>query len=714
MATLQSVGVQVTETDLTPVTQPVSASIGAYVGHFNWGPVDELTNVGSETELGKIFGTPSKSNDVNAASFLTAESFLKYGNSLRVIRTIDNNSTGAKNAAGYYDTPGNTSEFATLIKNKTAFDNLSTTELEAPLYSRYPGELGNSLSVRIFHKDNRNTIISGTITVADESRKFFSVLADTTLWASDVAETELVEDEIHIAVYDEKGLISGTKGTVLETWQGLSLHPDARNSNGSNNYWADVINSGSEFIYASQRTGTQIQQVQASVDIGTGNARLKFTANPLVFPGVAGNTIRVRAVNPGTPNAGLSVSVPSGGDITINLATNSSSDVISTATHIKNVLGNVLLASPSYPITCDLGTENGTGVYAAHGYISLTGGVDASAGLTIASLTTNTTTEVSSYSLSGSGFYSFEGGANGTRDIDNVVNSLSILEDTDNIDVNLIFAEAFIGDNANEINAALISVVENRKDSIAFLSAPLNLYTLSTDSAKSTALKTAKDSFSSTSNSILSYTVFDSTPVYVYNKYADRYEWVPACGHMAGLCAYTDEISDPWFSPAGFNRGQLRGVTKLAYNPKSIDRDDLYNSNINPIVNVTGQGIILYGDKTGQTRPSAFDRINVRRLFITIQRVCAQAAKFQLFELNDEFTRNAFINTIDPYLRDVQGRRGITDYKVVCNETNNTPQVIDTNRFVADIYIKPARSINYISLNFIATRTGISFTEIGA
>lgn len=571
MATLQSVGVQVTETDLTPVTQPVSASVGAYVGHFNWGPVDEVTNVGSETALGKLFGTPSKSDDVNAASFLTAESFLKYGNSLRAIRTVD--SATAKNAAAAAGYEG-TSEFATLIKNKTQFDNLSTNELPAPLYSRYPGELGNSLSVQIFHKDNQ-----GTTSV--ESKKFFTNLADTTLWAETVAETQLASDEIHVAVYDEKGLISGTKGTVLETWQGLSLHPDARNSNGSNNYWADVINLGSEFIY-----------VTAPLDV--------------------------------------------------------------------------------------------------------------------ASLSTDT------YSLSETGFYSFVGGLNGTRDIDNVVNSLSILEDTDNIDVNLIFAEAFIGDNANEINAALISVVENRKDSIAFLSAPLNLYTLSTDSAKLTALKTAKDSFSSTSNTVLSYTVFDSTPVYVYNKYADRYEWVPACGHMAGLCAYTDEISDPWFSPAGFNRGQLRGVTKLAYNPKSTDRDDLYNSNINPIVNVTGQGIILYGDKTGQTRPSAFDRINVRRLFITIQRVCAQAAKFQLFELNDEFTRNAFINTIDPYLRDVQGRRGITDYKVVCNETNNTPQVIDTNRFVADIYIKPARSINYISLNFIATRTGISFTEIGA
>ena len=702
MATLQSVGVQVTETDLTPVTQPVSASIGAYVGHFNWGPVDELTNVGSETELGKIFGTPSKSNDVNAASFLTAESFLKYGNSLRVIRTIDNNSTGAKNAAGFVDTSGDINEFATLIKNKTAFDNLSTDELQAPLYSRYPGELGNSLSVQIFHKDNRST-------TSTESKKFFSVLADTTLWASDVAETELVEDEIHIAVYDEKGLITGTKGTVLETWQGLSLHPDARNTNGSNNYWADVINSGSEFIYASQRNGTT-QQVQASVEIGTGNARLKFTANPISFPGVAGNACRVRAVNPGTPNANLSISQV-GSDLTINLATNSSSAVISTATQIKNFITDSLLPQ----ILCDLGTgSNGTGVYAAHNYIQLTGGVNGFTGLTIATLTTDTTTEVSSYSLVGSGLYYFVDGANGTRDIDNVVNSLSMLEDTDNIDVNLIFAEAFIGNNANEINAALISVVENRKDSIAFLSAPLDLYTLSTDSAKKTALKTAKDSFSSTPNTVLSYTVFDSTPVYVYNKYADRYEWIPACGHMAGLCAYTDEISDPWFSPAGFNRGQLRGVTKLAYNPKSIDRDDLYNSNINPIVNVTGQGIILYGDKTGQTRPSAFDRINVRRLFITIQRVCAQAAKFQLFELNDEFTRNAFINTIDPYLRDVQGRRGITDYKVVCDETNNTPQVIDTNRFVADIYIKPARSINYISLNFIATRTGISFTEIGA
>jgi len=183
---------------------------------------------------------------------------------------------------------------------------------------------------------------------------------------------------------------------------------------------------------------------------------------------------------------------------------------------------------------------------------------------------------------------------------------------------------------------------------------------------------------------------------------------------MAGLCAYTDNVADAWFSPAGYNRGQLRGVVKLAYNPVQVDRDELYSNNINPIVNVAGQGIVLLGDKTGQTRPSAFDRINVRRLFISLQKACATTAKFQLFEFNDQFTRNTFINTIEPLLRDVQSRRGITDYKIVCDETNNTAQVIDTNRFVADIYIKPARSINYITLNFIASRSGIAFSEIGA
>ena len=200
----------------------------------------------------------------------------------------------------------------------------------------------------------------------------------------------------------------------------------------------------------------------------------------------------------------------------------------------------------------------------------------------------------------------------------------------------------------------------------------------------------------------------------MYDKYNDIYRWIPAAGHIAGLCARTDNVADAWYSPAGYNRGVLLGVTKIAYNPGKADRDELFKNKINPIVAFPGQGIVLYGDKTALSKPSAFDAINVRRLFITLEKSISTFAKFQLFEFNDEFTRAAFRNAVEPFLREVQGRRGITDFKVVCDETNNTGDVIDRNEFVADIYIKPARAIRGITLNFIATRTGVSFTELGA
>jgi phage tail sheath protein FI len=181
---------------------------------------------------------------------------------------------------------------------------------------------------------------------------------------------------------------------------------------------------------------------------------------------------------------------------------------------------------------------------------------------------------------------------------------------------------------------------------------------------------------------------------------------------MAGLAANADLTQDAWYSPAGFSRGNLRNVTKLAYNPVQVDRDDLYKAGVNPIVSFPGAGIVLYGDKTLQTKPSAFDRINVRRLFIVLEKAISSASKASLFEFNDEFTRAQFRNMVEPFLRDVKGRRGITDFNVVCDDTNNTGAIVDANKFVADIYIKPARSINFITLNFIATRTGIEFSEI--
>jgi phage tail sheath protein FI len=209
-----------------------------------------------------------------------------------------------------------------------------------------------------------------------------------------------------------------------------------------------------------------------------------------------------------------------------------------------------------------------------------------------------------------------------------------------------------------------------------------------------------------------SYVVYDTGYKYQYDTYNDVYRWVPLNGDIAGVCARTDYTNDPWFSPAGMNRGQIKNVVKLSISPTATLRDKLYLGGINPVVAFPGQGVMLYGDKTGLAKPSAFDRINVRRLFITLEKAIATAAKYQLFEFNDSFTRAQFRNMVEPFLRDVQGRRGITDFKVIVDESNNTAEVIDTNRFVADIYIKPSRSINFIQLNFIATRSGASFTEI--
>jgi phage tail sheath protein FI len=254
------------------------------------------------------------------------------------------------------------------------------------------------------------------------------------------------------------------------------------------------------------------------------------------------------------------------------------------------------------------------------------------------------------------------------------------------------------------------SIAYSRKDAVAFLSPPKSATVAQTNPMAKVRDFANNDVTTRDNNG--SYGVIDSGALYIYDRYNDVYRYIPANGHIAGLCANTDDVAEPWFSPAGYNRGGLRNVVKVAYNPKKADRDELYKAGVNPIAAFPGQGIVLFGDKTAQAKPSAFDRINVRRLFIVLEKAIATAAKYQLFELNDEFTRATFRGAVEPFLRDVQARRGVNDFMVVCDETNNTGEVIDTNRFVADIYIKPARSINFITLNFIATRTGVDFAEV--
>ena len=278
-------------------------------------------------------------------------------------------------------------------------------------------------------------------------------------------------------------------------------------------------------------------------------------------------------------------------------------------------------------------------------------------------------------------------------------------QDGDTVDVNLIIAGK--GDATHIDN--LITIAENRKDAVVFASPErADVVNVTNSTTQTTNVKGFFDSIRSSS-----YIVFDSGYKYTYDKYNDVFRYVPLNGDTAGLAARTDLIADSWFSPAGFNRGVLRGVVKLAYNPNKTQRDELYRARINPVVTMPGQGTILFGDKTGLSTPSAFDRINVRRLFITLEKAISTASKFQLFEFNDEFTRAQFRNIVEPFLRDVQGRRGITDFSVVCDETNNSPDlVVDRNEFRADIFVKPNRSINFITLQFVATRSGVAFEEV--
>jgi len=560
MAFQVSPGVQVKEIDATNVIPAVSTNIGGFAGAFNWGPADQIVTVGSESELAEQFGTP---DDNTAKYFLTAAAFLKYGNALKVVRV----SSGHDNATA--DGTGQ------LIKNNTDYENnYSSGSLDKGLWvAKYPGSLGNSLKVSMISQGISS--FSGWAFASS-----FDGAPGTSDYAVNLGKTSY-NDELHVAVIDEDGLWTGTAGTVLETFAFVSQASDAKKTDGTSNYYKEVINNTSKYIWWSDHDTTNLQN--------------------------AGESLASRSAAYDTHAAAIDHSLSGGSDD--NTPT----------------VGEMALAYDNF-------------------------------------------------------------------------------EDAETVDVNLLFA-CPDANGAETIAEDLISIANARKDLVAFVSPPIE------DTAGSSSPATDVMAFANGLTST-SYAVCDSSALYVYDKYNDLYRYIGAAGHMAGLCANTDRVADAWFSPAGVNRGQLLGVTKLAFNPKKADRDTLYKGRVNPLVSFPGEGMMLFGDKTLLSRASAFDRINVRRLFIALEKAISTAAKAQLFEFNDEFTRAQFKNMVEPFLRDVKGRRGITDFSVVCDTSNNTSSVIDGNRFVADIFIKPARSINFISLNFIATRSGVEFSEI--
>lgn len=667
-----SPGVNVSEIDLTTVVPAVSTTEGAIAGVFRWGPVEQRVLVESENELVQRFGKPTSDN---FETFFTAASFLAYGNKLYTVRAADTSKT--YNAIANAGTVASVSSQA--VKNRDHYDTV-TFNANTRFVAKYPGDLGNSLKVSvcptpsaysqsissaadavsvntvgaafsltvgassaaIVAADSANAaaiaalftagdiLRVGNSTIGYQDLKIANTAADssnvninftgtyglsTSVSGVAINNTNVITldrywefyknvdkapgtstyargrggvgDELHIAVIDEDGALTGVTGTILEVFQSVSRASDAQTADGGTNYYPTVINENSNYIWFANHTMT--------------------------------------------------------------------------GSNTGSVASAVTALSATKPTT-----------------ISFAGGV--------------------------------LGESEGNVAIGAVTTAYDLFKNAEEVDISLVLAGKARGGTANTqlANYIIDNICENRKDCVAYIS-PQRTAVVGVTAAADVAASVVTFRNALTNSS---YAILDSGYKYAYDKYNDVYRYVPLNGDIAGLTVRTDSTRDPWFSPAGFNRGIIKNVIKLAYNPSKADRDILYKSDINPVVTFPGQGTLLYGDKTLLGKPSAFDRINVRRLFITLEKAIATAAKFTLFEFNDSFTRAQFRNLVEPFLRDVQGRRGIYDYRVICDETNNTGDVIDRNEFVGDIYIKPARSINFIQLNFVAVRTGVEFSEI--
>lgn len=679
-----SPGLNVSEIDLTTVVPPVATTVGAIAGVFRWGPLEQRVLITSENDLVAKYGKPTA---INPETFFTAANFLSYSNGLYVSRaantgTVFSAVAGTGATANAYNTVKNTDDYETKsfdaavdyiarcpgalgnslkisvcdapvqyasaialkVSNTTVNTNITETkitlsvgansatifiangsgwaptEADANTYTNTVRsqlnvgdyvEVGNSSigkqSLKITAIGNSTPQFSGATFTGDVA---FTVSFDQPLKLSTAIDANTVQryweyyntvdsapgrsqygaayspvgvnDELHIVVVDEDGGFTGTPGSILEVYKGLSRATDAKLSDGSSNYYKTVLNDRSQYVW-----------------FGTDRA-----------------------------NA---------------------------ASGLASALANSTNAAP---LT-----------------LSFTGGVDV--------------------------------------DEDNtpfadIARAYDLFASPEEVDISLLLAGKSRGGTYGEQlgNYLIDNIAEVRKDCVVFIS-PQSTDVVNQNLSAADNIVEFRNALRSTS-----FAVLDSGYKYQYDKYNDLYRFVPLNGDIAGLCVRTDNVRDPWYSPAGTNRGAIRNVVKLAFNPNRAQRDLLYKNGINPVITQAGQGTLLFGDKTLLAKPSAFDRINVRRLFIVLEKAVSQAAKSFLFEFNDEFTRTQFRNLVEPFLRDVQGRRGIYDFKVVCDETNNTPEVIDANRFVGDIYIKPARSINYIQLNFVAVRSGIEFSEI--
>jgi phage tail sheath protein FI len=671
-----SPGVNVTEKDLTNIVPAVATTIGGIAGYFQWGPCEERVLVDSEDNLVTLFGKP---NNNTAEYFWTAANFLGYTNALQVVRKIDTDGANAVSIADGLrgDTAiGNTGD-SKLIKNKDSYDDTYSDGISGgDMYfaAKYPGILGSSLKVSM--SDKHTAAFTGITATVD------TAYVDVT--GLDIKGEVAVGDILKL---DSNYTVSG--------FSGGSLHAN------------DSGTAASHSTETAEYTHIHLSSDILSTDAGTGltgTVTWAYASNFNATPDTSTDAAKFNAVNDEIDIAVIDEQgLFSGakGTVLETFSASKASDAKKfdgSGNFYKTVINNESKyiwwgSHPSTALTSTTGLSGGTD------------GTDWGASLA----DVDSGSEGATFDSFNRNFYSSLANGHdgtGTTAASLYTNGYELFADAETVDCALL-----LGGPAEEtLSGQLIDLVDARKDCVAFLSPPKA--DVVNQTSVTVAQQNAVDYYNNDLNKSSSYGVFDCGWKYQYDRYNDIYRWIPLNGDIAGLCARTEKTNDAWWSPAGFNRGQIRNIVKLAYNPRKAHRDNLYKNNLNPVVAFPGEGTVLFGDKTMQRKPSAFDRINVRRLFIVLEKAISTASKYQLFEFNDEFTRSNFVNMVSPFLRDVQGRRGIYDYKVVCDETNNTAEVIDRNEFVADIYIKPARSINFIQLNFVAVRTGVAFEEI--
>ena len=691
-----SPGVNVREIDLTTGTPVVSTSIGACVGQFTWGPVDERVLISSEVNLRDTF---SKPNDNNYVHYYTAANFLSYSNNLRVCRVTDDDT--ALNAT--------TDSVGRLVKNDTAYVSLDPdqgggADATANRFwiGKFPGDLGNSLGISICPADKPAYDMVGTCSITGTA-------FDTELEAGDVvtlnsvayvisAVTDATNATLKYAPADQSGVIgvrnarTNFEKTVTGT---ISMTANSNTVTGDSSNFTNEIFVGDTIIVGSNSAEVIAVTNDASVE-------LNGPISPAAIVGGTSMDSRWRfALNfdrsPGTSEFATTA--------------NSANDEMHLVVYDyrgrwTNVEDDVLEAYDSMSVAKNAKSPEGASIYYKNrlnnssGYVRF---IKHQTGVT----NWGDKAEDNVFDLlKGTKYYEMQGGSDGNNvSVGDLQLGWDIFNDPNTVEVSLLMQGAAPDGDGPALANYVINVAEKRKDAVALVSPEFSDVVLVPGSELSN-LKGFRNSIKSST-----YAILDSGWGYQYDKYNDTYRWIPLNGDIAGLCARTDTNADTWFSPAGLQRGILNSPIKLAYNPVQAQRDELYRIGYNSVVSFPGQGIMLFGDKTLSPKPSAFDRINVRRLFIFMEKVIGEAARGVLFQFNTDFTRSQFQSSTEGFLQGIQAGQGLTDFQVVCDDTNNTADVIDSNKFVADIFVKPTKSINFIRLSFVAVRSGVSFDE---